>query len=48
MEPRSIPAVKSVIRQTRRSEAVALTQELLALNDAPQIVSRLEQWSPQL
>ena len=48
MEPRSIPAVKSVVRQTRRSEAVALTEELLALNNAAQIVSRLEQWSPQL
>jgi phosphotransferase system enzyme I (PtsI) len=48
MEPRSIPAVKSAIRQTRRSEAVALTEELLALNDAAQIVLRLKQWSPQL
>jgi phosphotransferase system enzyme I (PtsI) len=48
MEPRSIPAIKSVVRQTRRSEAVALTEELLALNSAAQIILRLEQWSPQL
>jgi phosphotransferase system enzyme I (PtsI) len=48
MEPRSIPAVKSAIRQTRRSEAVALTEELLAMNSAAQIILRLEQWSPQL
>jgi phosphotransferase system enzyme I (PtsI) len=48
MEPGSIPAIKSIVRQTRRSDAVALTEELLALNSAPQIVSRLEQWSPQL
>ena len=48
MDPHSIPAVKSIIRQTRRSEAAALTEELLALNSAAQIVSRLEQWSPQL
>jgi phosphotransferase system enzyme I (PtsI) len=48
MDPRSIPMIRSVIRQTRRSEAVALTEELLALNNAPQIVFRLEQWSPRL
>jgi len=48
MEPGSIPAIKSVIRQTRKSEAVALTEELLALNNAAQIVERLEQWLPKL
>jgi phosphotransferase system enzyme I (PtsI) len=48
MDPRFIPTIKSAIRQTRRSEAVALTEELLALNNAPRIVSRLEQWSLQL
>ena len=48
MEPRSIPAIKSIVRQTRRSEAAALAEELLALGSAAQIVSRLEQWSPQL
>jgi|SRR5271157_132726 len=47
MEPRSIPMVKSVIRQTRRSEVAALAKELLALSSAAQIVSRLEKWSPQ-
>lgn len=48
MEPRAIPEVKSAIRHMRRSEAAALTKELLALNNAAQIVKRLEQWSPQL
>jgi phosphoenolpyruvate-protein kinase (PTS system EI component) len=48
MDPRFIPTIKFAIRQTRRSEAVALTEELLALNNAPQIVSRLEPLSQQL
>jgi len=44
MEPRSIPAVKSAIRQTRRSEMVALAEELLAMNDAVQIELRLRSY----
>jgi len=48
MDPRSIPAIKSVIRQTRRSETIALTEEVLALNNAPQIVSRLESYLRQV
>ena len=48
MDTRSIPAIKSVIRQSRRSETIALTEEVLALNNAPQIVSRLESYLRQV
>jgi len=48
MAPQSIPAIKSVIRRLRKSEAARLTGELLALDSAGEIVARLRRYLDDL
>ncbi|MEK7754169.1 MAG: putative PEP-binding protein, partial [Acidobacteriota bacterium] len=48
MDPQSIPAIKSVIRRMRKSEAARLTGELLALDSAGEIVTRLRRYLDDL
>jgi phosphotransferase system enzyme I (PtsI) len=44
MNPSSIPSVKNLIRHLNHAETATLTEELLKLNSATQVVSRLKQF----